>query len=317
MMVLPVCLTLVIRFQTRRLGTGSKPVVGSSKRRTCGSPIKETAVLSLRLVPPLQPEKREIGTPGMSAEIKISYGRTQPSISMNNADTDAQKGHSDPWRPRLTFCSVWMPCSGQSRRQRQCNSLNVFFWTSGVHGNQCCLSWCNASSPQFFVQLVLVFFHQQGFHQGVYGCLAAFGLHAFQTSEEVQGLLHRQIVKHRVQLRAVSHCPPNLHKQQTHMYTCVTPFMDNSRLASCVFFVNLKRVWFKGIVLDPVFFACWPNFSRQMLTCATPTGGSDKPVFYLWELFRHAILRFLLLVWASMAILILSNKKQKQIVWLV
>ena len=53
-MVLPVSRTFDIKVQTLRLETGSRPVVGSSSRRICGSPIIATAVLSFLLVPPLK-----------------------------------------------------------------------------------------------------------------------------------------------------------------------------------------------------------------------------------------------------------------------
>ena len=54
MMHLPLSLTLHITSQRCRLAAGSMPVVGSSKYMTGGSPMRAIAVLSLRLLPPLE-----------------------------------------------------------------------------------------------------------------------------------------------------------------------------------------------------------------------------------------------------------------------
>lgn len=53
-MACPLSLTRDIVSQSCLLATGSIPVVGSSKKTIGGSPTKATAVLSLRLLPPLE-----------------------------------------------------------------------------------------------------------------------------------------------------------------------------------------------------------------------------------------------------------------------
>lgn len=50
----PLFLTLVRVSHSCRLAAGSTPVDGSSKNTTGGSPMRAMAVLSLRLLPPLE-----------------------------------------------------------------------------------------------------------------------------------------------------------------------------------------------------------------------------------------------------------------------
>ena len=52
--VFPLALTCERTFQNLFLATGSTPVDGSSRKITEGSPTRATAVLSLRLLPPLK-----------------------------------------------------------------------------------------------------------------------------------------------------------------------------------------------------------------------------------------------------------------------
>jgi len=54
MRVFPLARTRDSTVQRCLRATGSTPVDGSSKKTTCGSPISATAVLNLRLLPPLQ-----------------------------------------------------------------------------------------------------------------------------------------------------------------------------------------------------------------------------------------------------------------------
>lgn len=52
--VLPLSRTLARVFQRSRLAAGSIPVVGSSRKMILGLPVRATAVLSLRRLPPLR-----------------------------------------------------------------------------------------------------------------------------------------------------------------------------------------------------------------------------------------------------------------------
>ena len=55
----PLSRTRAMVSQSCLLATGSIPVVGSSKKTIGGSPIRATAVLNLRLLPPLREFKRK------------------------------------------------------------------------------------------------------------------------------------------------------------------------------------------------------------------------------------------------------------------
>lgn len=57
MMTLPLSRVLITEFQSVRRASGSMPVDGSSKKTTDDFPIMATAVLSLRLFPPLQSQE--------------------------------------------------------------------------------------------------------------------------------------------------------------------------------------------------------------------------------------------------------------------
>lgn len=57
MMTLPLSRVLITVFQSLRRANGSMPVDGSSRKTTDDFPIMATAVLSLRLLPPLQSEE--------------------------------------------------------------------------------------------------------------------------------------------------------------------------------------------------------------------------------------------------------------------
>lgn len=79
MMTLPLSRVLITVFQSMRRANGSMPVDGSSRKTTDDFPIMATAVLSLRLFPPLQSQERR--EKEVEAQIALQYSNLVGNIS--------------------------------------------------------------------------------------------------------------------------------------------------------------------------------------------------------------------------------------------